>query len=144
MSRSSSSLAPTRKTSPTAARSGCSTRRAPSSWPAPPRTEVPKSVRGGDELLEPGILAERVEVGVDLQPAGRKVVRDLQQRLELVESLLRLASENVDPDELVLIVGTEVGILRDRRQSDASQALPDRLLLPIQVGEGETEGDVPR
>ena len=37
------------------------------------------------ELVEAGVAAQRVEVGVDAQPAGREVVRDLQQRLQQIE-----------------------------------------------------------
>src|SRR5262249_3679624 len=57
-------------------------------------------LRAGDEPLEPRILPERIEVGIDLEPTGREVVRDPQQGLELVERLLRLAHEHVDPSEL--------------------------------------------
>lgn len=56
----------------------------------------------GHEPLEAGVPAKRGEVGVDLEPAWRQVVWDLEQRLEKVERLLRLAGGDVDPDELVL------------------------------------------
>src|SRR5262249_61203701 len=89
----------------------------------------------GDELLEPRVVAERVEGRVDLQPAGREVVRDLQQRLELVERLLRLAGENVDSRELVLHVWTLDSILRHRLERGASQTLPDRFVPAAQIRE---------
>jgi hypothetical protein len=78
----------------------------------------------GDELLEPRVIAQRVEVGVDLEPAGREVVRDLQQWLELVERLLRLADKNVDPDELVLGVGPTCASLSATPRSPSRMASP--------------------
>ena len=48
-----------------------------------------RSLHARDELLEPRVLAQRIEVGVDPEPAGREEVGDLQQRLELVQRLLR-------------------------------------------------------
>ena len=40
-----------------------------------------------------GLPHSGVEGGVDLEPAGREIIRDLEQRLELIERFLRLAHE---------------------------------------------------
>jgi hypothetical protein len=45
----------------------------------------------GDEPLEPRISAERRERRVHLEPAGREVIRHLEQRLELVAARLKAA-----------------------------------------------------
>jgi hypothetical protein len=37
-------------------------------------------------------VRERVESGIDLEPAGREIVGDLEQRLELIERLLQRAN----------------------------------------------------
>jgi len=42
------------------------------------------SLRACGEFLEAGVLSQRVEVGVDLEPAGREKVGDFQERLELL------------------------------------------------------------
>ena len=81
-------------------------------------------------------------MGSIFEPAGRDVVRDLQQRLELVDRLLRLADEHVDPRELVLHVGAVPGILRDWSERDAALDLPDRLLFPAEVRQREAESGV--
>jgi hypothetical protein len=92
---------------------------------------------------ELGIGAQRVEVGVDGEPSGREHARDLQQRFELYERLLGLADEHVDPNELMLVVGTIERILRHGQELDAPTTLPDRLLLPTQITERQTETEVP-
>jgi hypothetical protein len=46
-----------------------------------------------DELPEARVPVQRVEAEVDLEPGRRKEVRDLQERLELVDRLLRLTDE---------------------------------------------------
>src|SRR5262249_14175591 len=88
-----------------------------------------------NELLEARVAAQGIEVRIDLQPAGREVVRNSQQRLESVEGLLRLADENVDPHELVPQVG-------NRDEGDAALTLPDRLLFPTEVRQREAEKNV--
>jgi hypothetical protein len=40
------------------------------------------SLRASDELPESRILAQRVEVGIYLEPASRDVAGDLQERFE--------------------------------------------------------------
>ncbi len=71
------------------------------------------------QLLEPGVLPQRIVGGIDLEPAGREIERDLEQRLEQVQRLLLLAQEHVRPHRLQLDVRTSVGVLRDRRQRHA-------------------------
>src|SRR5215207_2234594 len=56
-------------------------------------------------------LPRSSEVGVDLEPPGRQVVRHFEQRLELVERLVRLAYQKVDAGKLVLNVRADVGII---------------------------------
>jgi hypothetical protein len=56
---------------------------------------APELLRAGDELFEAQVLAQRVEVGIDFEPAGREIGGVLQQPLELIESLLRLADERL-------------------------------------------------
>src|SRR5207249_2805009 len=69
-----------------------------------------------------------IEVGIDLEPAGREVVADLEQWIEMVQRLLRLANEDVDPGKLVLQVGPVEGALRDRHQCDFVMAKAASLL----------------
>src|SRR5438876_7862518 len=81
-----------------------------------------RSVRLGRRLeqpLEAGVALERGEAGVDPKPARREQVGDPEQRLQLVEGLLRLTYQEVDAHQLVLIVGAVVGILADRHQREA-------------------------
>ena len=54
--------------------------------------------------LEARVAPERGEVRVDLEPAGRQVIGNLEQGLQLVERLLGLADEDVDAPEIVLEV----------------------------------------
>ena len=54
-----------------------------------------------DQPLEARVAPERGEGGVDPEPAGRES-RSLEQRLQQVECLLRLAHEDVDPGEQAL------------------------------------------
>src|SRR5262249_53083908 len=96
-----------------------------------------------DELLEPWVVADRVEVGVDLQPARRQGVGNLQQRLALFQSLLGLAKENVDPHELVLNVRAGISVLRDRQYFDRGLTLSNRVLLSAEMREGKSEENVP-
>ena len=71
-----------------------------------------------------GLVRSGSNAGSILSHAGREVVRDLEQRLELVQRLVRLAHQDVDPRELVLVVRAPVGVLRDRRP--AQPDLPSR------------------
>jgi hypothetical protein len=65
---------------------------------APPMKR--RSLCAGDELLEPRVLPQRVEIGIDLQPAGREDVGDFEELLELVKRLLRFARpRRTTPDE---------------------------------------------
>src|SRR6266404_5734635 len=79
-------------------------------WPEPPTARPPVRLGVLYEPLEPRVLSQRLEVGVDAKPAGREEVGGPQQRLELVERLVRLAGHDVDPGELVLDVGTQIAI----------------------------------
>ena len=51
------------------------------------------------QSLEAGVLPERSEGGIDLEPAGREVVGDLKQGLEQVERLVGLTDEKVVADQ---------------------------------------------
>jgi hypothetical protein len=51
------------------------------------------------------VLAERVKRGIDPKPPRREIAGDLEQRLELIERLLGLAHQDIDPPQLVLDVG---------------------------------------
>ena len=66
------------------------------------------------------------------------MIRNLEQRLELIERLLRLAHEQVDPDQLQLDVRAAEGVLRDRIQLHALEPLADGLVLPAEIGEHDT------
>src|SRR5206468_10792716 len=110
-------------------------------WRRPPDWAL---FRAGDEFLKPWVLAQRIEAGIDFQPAGREVVRDLEQRLELVERLLRLAHENVDAHELVLVVRAADAVLRHRTESDPTLTFPDRFFFPTEVCQRHAELDVAR
>src|SRR6187551_2281235 len=66
------------------------------------------------QFLEPRIRAQRIEVRVDPEPGRRDEVGHLHDRLELIERLLRLPRQYVDPRQLVLEVRTVRRVLRDR------------------------------
>ncbi len=51
-----------------------------------------------DEPLEARVPAQRREVRIDLEPARREIVRDLEQRLEPIEGCIFLSHEQVDLD----------------------------------------------
>src|SRR6185437_3337311 len=93
----------------------------------------------GYQPLESGILPERIEHRIDLEPGGREIVRDLEQRLQLVERLFVLARQKVDPDELMLQVGSGIAVLRGRDQLHRAPAFPDRIGLAAQVGQRAPE-----
>src|SRR4029450_6130769 len=79
--------------------------------------------------LEARVALERREVGIDPKPPGREKVRDLEQRLELVERLPRLAGDDVDPRELVLHVGTPQSVAGHRVEAHGTPTRPDPRLL---------------
>ena len=91
------------------------------------------------EPLKARVLPQRIERRIDPEPAGREIVRHPEQRLELVERQVRLAGEQVDPRELQLIVGPEVGVAADRHQRHAALPLPNRVRLPPQIRQREPE-----
>src|SRR2546425_1876443 len=99
-------------------------------------------LRSCDEPLEAWVPTQRREVGIDLQPPRREIIGDLEQGLELVERLLRLVLDDVDPRELVLDVGAGGSVSGDRHDRDAALTLPDRLSLPAQVSKREAERGV--
>src|SRR5215210_5823319 len=77
---------------------------------------TPTMLRPVHQPLKARVAPERGEGGVNFKPARRQVVRDLEQRLKLVEGALGLAHEQVDAIELVLGVGPTVRVTRDRRE----------------------------
>src|SRR2546427_3244575 len=99
-------------------------------------------LRSCDEPLEAWVPTQRREVWIDLQPLRREIIGDLEQGLELVERLLRLVRDDVNPRQLVLNVGAGGGVSRDRHARDAALTLPDCLSLPAQVGKREAERGV--
>src|SRR6476620_5999178 len=66
-----------------------------------PRRDSSALLRARDELLEPRVIAQRIEVGVDLQPGGREDIRDLQQLLEVLDRLLVFPDLDLDANELM-------------------------------------------
>ena len=86
-----------------------------------------------------GFLRKRIEGGVDLEPAGREVVRDLQEGLELVERLLRLADEDVDSLRVGLKVGPPTAFFATGMSATPRSSLPDRLFLSAEVRECQAE-----
>jgi hypothetical protein len=58
------------------------------------------------------------------------------------ERLLRLVDEDVDPHELVLVVGALILILGYRIKRDATLAFPNLFLFPPQVRQREAEDDM--
>src|SRR5919108_1817788 len=68
------------------------------------------------QLQESRVLPDRIEGGIDPEPAGREIVRNPQQGLELVERLVRLADQHVDPRELLLHVWPLDAVFADRLQ----------------------------
>src|SRR5690242_10346097 len=93
----------------------------------------------GEEPLEPGVALERGEVRIDAKQAGRQVVRQFEQRLELVERFLRLPHEQVDPHQLMLHVRAGEGILADGQELGAALPLADRVCLAAQYCQSESE-----
>jgi hypothetical protein len=69
--------------------------------------------------LEPRVPFEWGEVGVDPKPAGREVVCDFEQRLQLIQRLFRFAREQVDAAQHVLLV-----VARGRLLGDGLQIRP--------------------
>ena len=69
------------------------------------------------------MLPQWDEGRIDPEPPGREIVRDLQQRLQLVERLVGLADQDVDPGELVL---EKFGFNPDN-VTDRARALLERL-----------------
>src|SRR5215208_2805197 len=96
----------------------------------------------GEEPLEPWMAPHRIERRVEPEPPGREVERNSEQRLELVEGLVRFAGQEIDPDELELEIGAEEGVALDREQLDPPPALANRLRLPSQVGERHAQNHV--
>src|SRR6185503_8482992 len=96
-------------------------------------------LRALQQPLEPRVAPQRREVGVDLEPAGREIARDLEQRLEVVERLLGLAHHEVDAGELVLDVRSDVGVAADRKERHGVLTFLDRGRFAPQVGIEKTE-----
>src|SRR5256885_7359272 len=96
----------------------------------------------GDQPVETWVAAQRREVGIDPQPAGGEVVGNLQQPFKLVQRLLRLSREHVDPRELMVEVGPNVCVLANRQQRYAVLSLAYRIWPPSHKGQRETQGDV--
>ena len=88
-----------------------------------------------------GLLRSASKVGRSgaIRARGRT---DPEQRLELVQRLLRLADQDVDPHELQLDVGAEVAIPADRHQLHAPPPFPHRVRLPPQIRQGQSEQHV--
>ena len=95
------------------------------------------------QLLEPWISSERLEVRVNPEPAGGEIVGYPEQRLQLIERVLRLADQKVDPDELMLEVGPEIRILGDGEQRYGALPFSDGLVPAAEVGQAETVQLVP-
>ena len=93
----------------------------------------------GDQSFEARVAPEWSEGGIDFEPAGREVIRHPEQRLELVERLLRLSDQQVDAHEVVLEVGPYEGVPADGHDRDRALPFLDRLRLPAQVGQGHTQ-----
>ena len=89
-----------------------------------------------------GCFRRGSKVGIHPQPPRREVVRDPEQRLELVQRLLRLASHDVDPDaagaRMVGAVSARPTMIG--RKGDAPLALPDRVGLAAEIGQRGTRG----
>ena len=87
--------------------------------------------------FESRVAFERREVGIDPEPPAREVVRDLQQRLQQVQGLLEFAHEEINPHQLVLVVGAAVGVATDGQERESPLTLSDRLRLPAQLSQGQ-------
>src|SRR2546428_11921114 len=96
----------------------------------------------GDQPVETWVAAQRREVRIDPQPAGREVVGNLQQPFKLVQRLLRLSREYVDPRELMVEVGPKVGVLANRQQRHAVLGLAYRIWPPSHKRPCEAQHDV--
>jgi hypothetical protein len=60
------------------------------------------------QLLEPRVVPQRIEGGIDPEPPGRQIERDAQQRLELIERTVRLTEQDVGADQLELKVAADI------------------------------------
>src|SRR5262249_61457994 len=83
--------------------------------------------------FEARVAPERCEVGINPEPPRREPGGDLEQRLELVESLLGLPHQQVDSDELVLLVGPNGCVPAGRPQCDPPPTFLNRLSLSPQA-----------
>ena len=116
---------------------------------AAPASELRATEVGASRACPPpacwnrGLLRSGSNVGIDPEPAGREVVRHLEQRLELVERLLRLARPGCRCGR----AGAGCRARCRRPCAIGSSATPrspsrDRLGLAAQVGEREPAEDV--
>lgn len=78
------------------------------------------------ELPEARAGTERIERGIDPEPAGRENAGDAEQGLELIQRLARLAREQVDLRKLSLKVRTieSSGAAPKRRPPELPRARP--------------------
>src|SRR2546425_7572915 len=71
-----------------------------------------------EQFLNPRIAAQRIEVGIDAEPAGGKMVRLGQQRFQQRDGLVLLTRKYIDPGKLVLEVGGLDDVARWRNQRE--------------------------
>ena len=88
------------------------------------------------------MLPERIECRVDPEPAGRKVVGDLEQRLELFDGALQLTDKQIDAYELVLNIGAHNTAATEGNELRSMLALANRFRLFSQIGQREPEQGV--
>ncbi|MGH7534941.1 MAG: DUF99 family protein, partial [Gemmatimonadales bacterium] len=92
-----------------------------------------------DQPLEARVSPERREGRIDPDPAGRDEERNPEQSLQLVEGTGPLTSHGVDPYQLQLVVGPAVRVLNRTAHGHTALRRGNRLLVPPQIGQGESE-----
>src|SRR5687768_13285184 len=97
------------------------------------------SLRAARQALEARVSAERGERRIESKPAGREIVRDLEQRLEMIERPLGLAEQDMDPGELMLRVWPVLGVAADGEEVAAAFPRANRVGPAPQIGQCHAE-----
>ena len=93
-----------------------------------------------DELLEPLVAAERVEVRIDPEPAGRPWRGERQDPLQMVERLFLFADQDVDSYQIRQKIHSLPEVSSHRHIRHGTLALSNGFFLASEVGEGQAQG----
>ena len=94
-----------------------------------------------EQLLEARVAAEWDKRRIDPQQSRRQIGRNLEERLDMVERLLVLTGEQVDPGQAFLNARPPHRVLRHGSECRGLFAFRERLSFASQVGKGEGVAD---